>query len=652
MLINLIKLVNYFNVSQSNINQKLIDYANKVKEANELLLSNELDDSLKKTLLLSMGDYSMMKNISNAEDIQVPIKTESINGITLNYGQKTFLEKLTSEDNYSLSMPTSFGKSFLVREATKIIIEKTDYKVVLIVPTLALLYEYSNALSKSKPTTIPNYKNKLNLLTQERASYFSFTKKHFVIIDEAYESSDDGERSVITAKIIKKAVDQGARVKMLSPNLLEPLEIIPEPIKNKFQGFAINTTLTSREVISVNSFDEIDKTIFKENKTIIIESKDKMINLALKISDFKTIKNICNVLIDKFLVENYSEHFIFIKLLKNGIGIHHGDMPKDIRCVTELLFKNSIIDILIANTTITQGVNLNANNLILNSKGTKARASDFYCRNLIGRVGRYSPNSKSINLRHGRVWHVSGIPGFHYDKVQKANSKLLLEFDKNEVPYIQKLKSEDGTFTTGKPNKDALEYSLSDISKLKNMVSNHREMILSKEGLYNLKNLAILSDLLWNLHISLIKKSREKFETSSELQKTLKRMMENYHPFKYVEWVLDAQIKENKILVDVDGSKISIGTIHKWDAKYSKVLAERLMSENRKRSHIRDVLMLKLTYLIKNVFNDSNFELDLDAEKKMDELSKNGLPEALINSAGLNNADVLLEFRTLANKDK
>ena len=79
-----------------------------------------------------------------------------------------------------------------------------------------------------------------------------------------------------------------------------------------------------------------------------------------------------------------------IQGLKNKIGIHHGLVPKYIQKEIISLFNNNDIDILISTTTITEGVNTSAKNLLVLSanKGNKSLKT-FDAKNIAGRAGRF-----------------------------------------------------------------------------------------------------------------------------------------------------------------------------------------------------------------------------------------------------------------------
>jgi len=86
----------------------------------------------------------------------------------------------------------------------------------------------------------------------------------------------------------------------------------------------------------------------------------------------------------------YSQDWVVPMCLRKGIGIHHGLVPKYIQKEIIHFFNNGIIKALTSTTTITEGVNTSAKNLIVlhNKKGIKP-LKRFDAKNIAGRAGRF-----------------------------------------------------------------------------------------------------------------------------------------------------------------------------------------------------------------------------------------------------------------------
>lgn len=135
----------------------------------------------------------------------------------------------------------------------------------------------------------------------------------------------------------------------------------------------------------------------KENTIIYNNSKAGTEHYAKEIIDrliSKGIEFATDDLVYKMFVDHlektYSPDWIILKALKNGIGIHHGLVPKYIQKEIIELFNRGILYYLISTTTITEGVNTSAKNIIItsNKKGRKDLKT-FDARNIAGRAGRF-----------------------------------------------------------------------------------------------------------------------------------------------------------------------------------------------------------------------------------------------------------------------
>ncbi|PLX08134.1 MAG: hypothetical protein C0596_07490 [Marinilabiliales bacterium] len=100
---------------------------------------------------------------------------------------------------------------------------------------------------------------------------------------------------------------------------------------------------------------------------------------------------------------NFTKEWILVKALKQGIGIHHGLVPKYIQKEIISLFNQGALRILISTTTITEGVNTSAKNLVvMHSKKGNKDLKKFDAKNIAGRAGRFGYHYS------GRVIDLSG----------------------------------------------------------------------------------------------------------------------------------------------------------------------------------------------------------------------------------------------------
>ena len=365
--------------------------------------------------------------------------------------QKEIIDKFETGkiNRYFLSASTSFGKTHLVYD----IIEKMQYKnVVLMFPTIALLSEnlekilseekykyFRNTYEIHTLSENVNIKDRnLFIYTPER--FLSFTDKNnsmnydFIFIDEAYKLDNDylidgismeNERDVAYRLATYQALKSTKDILLAGPYI----EISEERNKNSFKIFLDKNNI---EVFNYNNYELVSKSyenIGKLRKEVNLSNNTQILlhristKKARLIEILKGLKTInenailycsgpgraetyaneivssniynqhdCSVYIDflEHIKQVYSEEWNIYKALKVGIGIHHGLVPKYIQKEIINLFNDGHLKILVATTTITEGVNTTAKNLIiLHDKKADKNLKTFDAKNIAGRAGRF-----------------------------------------------------------------------------------------------------------------------------------------------------------------------------------------------------------------------------------------------------------------------
>lgn len=415
----------------------------------------------------------------------------TLGGKILHRYQKDVLDRFVAGHNnrFVLSAPTSFGKTFIVYE----IITKMRYNnVVLVFPTISLLAENLEKLLTELSNTFNDYKihtlseddeideKNLWIFTPER--FLSFIDKHefqqfdFVFIDEIYkidnefiidkETTGENERDVAYRVALSYACEKSKDLLLAGPymNMTN---------KSSFTNFVKDNSFT---VINYNNIEIVNKSVTdikgkKEYKIdgIRIELNEKskyskVCDIAVKLTNSKENTIIYNNLksgtekyakeiisrldqkgihfesddyVYRIFVEHlentYSAEWIVVKALKHGIGIHHGLVPKYIQKEIINLFNKGILLYLISTTTITEGVNTSAKNIIItsNKKGRK-NLKPFDAKNIAGRAGRFQKHFS------GRVIIIDN----NFESIMNSNEDELshknydIDSKKTDVDYI------------------------------------------------------------------------------------------------------------------------------------------------------------------------------------------------------------------------
>lgn len=165
-------------------------------------------------------------------------------------------------------------------------------------------------------------------------------------------------------------------------------------------------------------------------KYLIEDRRFQDVNLV----DFQSFYNhLCSVF-------SNSRDWVLVHALKKGIGIHHGLVPKYIQKEIIRLFNRGCLKVLLSTTTITEGVNTNAKNIIILShkKGDKDLKT-FDALNIAGRAGRflkhYSGNVISLDSGFTNIKNGDGEPIMHknYDE---NSTKVEIDLFHTDIQYL------------------------------------------------------------------------------------------------------------------------------------------------------------------------------------------------------------------------
>ena len=328
----------------------------------------------------------------------------TMNDYILHSSQARVLRRLLDGESIILSAPTSFGKSLLI---DVIISAKNFNNVVLIVPTLALVEETRRRMSRfiddySIITSSNQSISEKNIFvfTQERflSMESEIPKIDFFAIDEFYKLSisDDGGRSTLLNQAFLRLSRTGAQFYLLGPSI----QAIPEMVKERlncrfmiedFQTVAIELHFLekkpSKEESLANLLDEID------GQTMIYcqspASTRKLLKSYINLRKLEKTKDEELIEAAKWTSENYHDEWLVSVALQHGIGIHHGRLPRSLGRFMIRAFEEGKLKVLLCTSTLIEGVNTSAKNVIIyDSKLNRKPLDSFTFNNIRGRTGR------------------------------------------------------------------------------------------------------------------------------------------------------------------------------------------------------------------------------------------------------------------------
>ena len=90
-----------------------------------------------------------------------------------------------------------------------------------------------------------------------------------------------------------------------------------------------------------------------------------------------------------WVAENYHPDWHFVKALRKGIGVHHGRIPRALAHYVVSAFNSDAIRFLVCTSTLIEGVNTKAKNVIIYDDKINKKSIDFFTfNNIKGRSGR------------------------------------------------------------------------------------------------------------------------------------------------------------------------------------------------------------------------------------------------------------------------
>lgn len=500
--------------------------------------------------------------------------------IYLHEEQKLLYELFKCGKNIIVSAPTSFGKSLLIEE---IVASKKFKNIVVIQPTLALLDETRKKLKKydgsyklilKTSQTKSEEKGNLFLLTAERVlEYPELPKIDFFVIDEFYKLSGvrDEERSDVLNNAFYLLLKHNAKFYLLGPNIDDISPNFAEKYGAEF--YKTYYSLVVNRAINIyedhgNKFGSLGKkqqfkqnilfelllnNLTKEQTIIYCSSPKRARKLSLNFLKFLKSKNIDKndnkLSIIEWIRQNISSSWSIIDCLNYSIGTHDGAMPKHINSSIINYFNSGKLNYLFCTSTIIEGVNTSAKNVVFfdDTKG-KRKIDYFDYSNIKGRSGRlmmhFIGKIYNFNPPPLKKQIIIDIPFFEQEPI---SDEILIQLNQNEIKNkesdqykkINNLPSEEKEII--RQNGLSVRGQKNIIEKLKQDINVKKDLILWS-GIPSYKQLGYVIELAWD---NLLKKG----ESINLSQKQLIKLTFDYTNNKGVDKIIENQykyLKENK----------------------------------------------------------------------------------------------------------
>lgn len=422
--------------------------------------------------------------------------------IVLHRGQLRVLNVLLKGENVLLSAPTSFGKSYIIDSLISI---KKPKNILIIVPTIALLDETRRRIYKKFhndyniiTTSDEEIKsNNIFLFTQERAlRYYKILSNinlDLFIVDEFYKIElikyNNGKcdiRSSILQQIIFYYCSEITQKYFIAPNIHDVSEN-PFIEHNEFYYTNFNTVKVEEHNYIVKGKNKkylknkklnslLRNELFNKKNIIytntVVGIKNNIYEECIKKYDINIFTN--TILLNNFLkwLElYYSNEWILYKLVERGIGIHNAQIPKYLSQIQIRLFNDkeiSHINTIIATSSLIEGVNTVAENIVLYSNKIASDSFDrFTYNNIKGRAGRM------LEYFTGHIYLLEKPPDKKGYKLNiDINDSTIIDIDNTEISNNLKEEQKNNIEKTKKEMISMIDeekfYSIRDEHSIKN----------------------------------------------------------------------------------------------------------------------------------------------------------------------------------------
>lgn len=375
---------------------------------------DEVETSLLLSMIRAVGLYPYitpyLQEVSLADRLAYEVhRVDGLEkGMVFHRLQAHVFSLLMQGRNVVLSATTSVGKSLVI---DAILAQSKFHKVVVIVPTIALIDETRRRLVRrfkhtcniiTHPTqeSSPSLTN-VYLLTQERVlQRDDLEDVGFFVVDEFYKldlasDSQDGSRAIDLSLAFHKLACKGSQFYLLGPHIqhIQGLDAYEYNfIPSNFATVAVDVehfNSPSKGEARNEKLVELCRKI--QTPTLIYcqspASANRVAELLIKRSGLTPIELTQDI--SGWIAANYHPEWNVAKAISLGIGIHHGGVPRARQQYFVKLFNEGTIKHIICTSTMIEGVNTAAENVIIFDRRISSTPFDFFTfKNISGRAGR------------------------------------------------------------------------------------------------------------------------------------------------------------------------------------------------------------------------------------------------------------------------
>ena len=309
--------------------------------------------------------------------------------------------------NVVLSASTSVGKSLVI---DAVLAQRRFKKAVVIVPTIALIDETRRRLVKRfkdfNLITHPSQEavadtTNVYLLTQERVIQRpDLADTEFFVLDEFYKidlANDPNEniRAIDLSLAFHKLAKTGAQFYMLGPHIQKisgldgyeyhfiPSDYSTVAVDIQYFNLGMRSEERKKKLLDLVTALDSPTLIYCQAPPSANRVAEHLIQEA-KLTPLPETREVA-----AWISKHYHPEWNIAKALSLGIGIHHGGVPRALQQYIVKLFNEGVIKRIICTSTMIEGVNTSAENVIIYDRRLNTSTFDYFTyKNISGRAGR------------------------------------------------------------------------------------------------------------------------------------------------------------------------------------------------------------------------------------------------------------------------
>ena len=364
--------------------------------------------------------------------------------------QAEVYRNLLAGESIILSAPTSFGKSKVI---DAMIACKRYANIAVIVPTIALIDETRRRLSRfssdykivTQVSQVPGDRN-VFVFTAERANvYTQLPRIEFFVIDEFYKIGaveSDQKRTAALNQAFYTLSKGGGQFYLLGPNVRQIPEGLEQRFRCRFFPTAFSTVASDLIPVKKTSkpltaLAELVKRLRGEPTLIYCKSPASTNDVVDALLTAKSVdESVDTDAAARWMQKNFHAEWILPRAIKHGIGLHHGRLPRSLGQFVVRAFNEGRINVLACTSTLIEGVNTKAKNVIIFDNTIAKEKLDFFTfNNIKGRSGRMFQHFVGrVYLFHEPPQEELPFVDFPlFTQTSSAPNSLLLQIDSSDL---------------------------------------------------------------------------------------------------------------------------------------------------------------------------------------------------------------------------